>query len=89
MHQFMPRCCGKASVDDARIPCNGIAPCIHALKSKPIKRGWTLLYVVDHAIGACFNVYIDDDILCAETANHLTYGITGEAMLCIVREHKQ
>eukprot|EP00957_Ditylum_brightwellii_P050242 3810205-Ditylum_brightwellii.AAC.1 len=67
----MPRCCGKASVDEARIPYNGRAPCICILRSKPIKRGWALWCAVDHAIGTCFNVISDDDSLCAETANHL------------------
>eukprot|EP00957_Ditylum_brightwellii_P146927 11186049-Ditylum_brightwellii.AAC.1 len=28
IHKFMPRCCGKNSVDEARVPCNGKAPCI-------------------------------------------------------------
>eukprot|EP00957_Ditylum_brightwellii_P051895 3936090-Ditylum_brightwellii.AAC.1 len=55
MPQFMPRCCDKASVNEARISCNGRALCICALKSKPIKRGWTLWCAVDYAIGACFN----------------------------------
>eukprot|EP00957_Ditylum_brightwellii_P042266 3201396-Ditylum_brightwellii.AAC.1 len=47
MHWFMPRCRGKASVDEARIPCDGRAPCIRVLKSKPIKRGWILWCAVD------------------------------------------
>eukprot|EP00957_Ditylum_brightwellii_P144418 11001401-Ditylum_brightwellii.AAC.1 len=76
MHRFMSRCCGKASIDEARIPCNGRAPCICVLNSKPIKRGWTFRCAVDHAIGACFNVFIDDDSFCAETANHLAWGMT-------------
>ena len=89
MHQFMPRYCGKASVDEARIPCNGKTSCICALKSKPIKKGWTLwCAVVGHAIGVCFNVFTDGDSLCAETANHLAWEMTGETVLCIVREHK-
>eukprot|EP00957_Ditylum_brightwellii_P152822 11632691-Ditylum_brightwellii.AAC.1 len=46
------------------------------LKSKPIKRGWTLWCTVDHTTGAYFNVFIDDDSLCAETANHLAWGMT-------------
>eukprot|EP00957_Ditylum_brightwellii_P053623 4063209-Ditylum_brightwellii.AAC.1 len=69
----MPRCCGKASVDEARIPYNGRDPCIHILKSKPKKRGWTFWCAVDHAIGACFSVFIDDNSLCADTVNHLAW----------------
>eukprot|EP00957_Ditylum_brightwellii_P142487 10855592-Ditylum_brightwellii.AAC.1 len=28
-------------------------------------------------------------VLCAETANHLVWGMTGETVLCIEGEHKQ
>eukprot|EP00957_Ditylum_brightwellii_P011284 853480-Ditylum_brightwellii.AAC.3 len=38
IHKLMPRCCGKASVDEARIPCNGKAPYIQVLKLKPVKQ---------------------------------------------------
>eukprot|EP00957_Ditylum_brightwellii_P086043 6545961-Ditylum_brightwellii.AAC.1 len=38
----MPGCCGVALFDEARIPCNGKAPCVRVLKLKPVKRGWTL-----------------------------------------------
>eukprot|EP00957_Ditylum_brightwellii_P171262 13037204-Ditylum_brightwellii.AAC.1 len=58
MHLFMSRCCGKALVDEARIPCKGSAPCICVLN------------------------------LCAETTNDLAWGMTGETVLCIMREHK-
>eukprot|EP00957_Ditylum_brightwellii_P164296 12507883-Ditylum_brightwellii.AAC.1 len=53
-----------------------------------MKRGWTLWCDVDHVSGAYFNVFIDNDSLCAETANHLAWGMTGETVLCMVREHK-
>eukprot|EP00957_Ditylum_brightwellii_P163325 12435822-Ditylum_brightwellii.AAC.1 len=43
----MPRCCSKASTDEARIPCNCRAPCIQVIKSKPTKKGWTLWCGVD------------------------------------------
>eukprot|EP00957_Ditylum_brightwellii_P122038 9307029-Ditylum_brightwellii.AAC.1 len=89
MHQFMPRCCGKASFDEERIPCNGRAPCICVLRPKPIKRGWTFWCAADHAVGACFDAFVDDDSICAETANHLAWGMTGETVICIEREHKR
>eukprot|EP00957_Ditylum_brightwellii_P180836 13776902-Ditylum_brightwellii.AAC.1 len=67
----MPRCCGKASMDEARVPCNGKAPCIRVLKSKSVKQGWTFWYAVDLALGFCFNIFIDNNSLRAATAAHL------------------
>ena len=86
---FMPRCCGVASIDEARIPCNGRAPCIRVLKSKPIKKGWTKWCGVDLELGYCFDFYFDDDSICAANCNHLPWGMTGETVMRIVRAHKR
>eukprot|EP00957_Ditylum_brightwellii_P057301 4343046-Ditylum_brightwellii.AAC.1 len=69
----MSRCCGKTSVDEERVPCNGKAPCIWVFKSKPVKRGWTFLCAVDLALGFCFNIFIDSNSLHAATAAHLPW----------------
>eukprot|EP00957_Ditylum_brightwellii_P075543 5741515-Ditylum_brightwellii.AAC.1 len=74
----MSRCCGKASVDEARVLCNGKAPCILVLKSKPVKQGWTFWCVVDLALGFCFNIFAYDDSLRTATAAHLPWGMTEE-----------
>eukprot|EP00957_Ditylum_brightwellii_P171054 13021789-Ditylum_brightwellii.AAC.1 len=59
----MPRCCGMASVDEARIPYNGRALCVKVLKLKPVKRGWTLWCGVDFALGLCFDFHFDNNSL--------------------------
>ena len=89
IHKFMPRCCGKASVDEARVPCNGKATCIWVLKPKPVKQGWTFWCDVDLALGFCFNIFIDNDSLYATTAAHLPWDTTGGTVLRTVREHKR
>eukprot|EP00957_Ditylum_brightwellii_P045076 3418959-Ditylum_brightwellii.AAC.1 len=35
---FIPRCCGKASIDEARIPYSCRALCIQVIESKSIKK---------------------------------------------------
>eukprot|EP00957_Ditylum_brightwellii_P054186 4104274-Ditylum_brightwellii.AAC.1 len=50
-----------------------IAPCIHVLKSKPIKKGWTLLYGINDRLAKF---------------HHLPWTIPGETAIHIVREHK-
>eukprot|EP00957_Ditylum_brightwellii_P138255 10538445-Ditylum_brightwellii.AAC.1 len=85
----MPRCCGVASIDVARIPCNGRALCNCVLKSKPIKKGWTKRCGVDLELGYCFDFYFDDDSIHAANCNHLPWGTTGETVMRIVRAHKR
>eukprot|EP00957_Ditylum_brightwellii_P110312 8413393-Ditylum_brightwellii.AAC.1 len=89
IHKFMPRSCGKASVDETRVPYIGKAPCIQVLKLKPVKQRWTFWCAVDLALGFCFNIFIDDDSLRTATAAHLPWGMTGETVMRIVREHKK
>eukprot|EP00957_Ditylum_brightwellii_P176448 13436774-Ditylum_brightwellii.AAC.1 len=36
--QFMPRCCGEAFIDEARIPCNCRAPCTQVIGSIQLKK---------------------------------------------------
>eukprot|EP00957_Ditylum_brightwellii_P131265 10011595-Ditylum_brightwellii.AAC.1 len=74
----MPRCCGEASMDEARIPCNCRAPCIQVIKSKSIKKGWTLWCGVNFIISFCFDFHFDDDSLRAANCQHLPWGMTGE-----------
>eukprot|EP00957_Ditylum_brightwellii_P025949 1962196-Ditylum_brightwellii.AAC.1 len=83
----MPRCCGEASIHEARTPCNCRAPCIQVIKSKPIKKDWTLWCGVNFKTGFCFESNFGDDSLCATNYQHLPWGMTEEMMMRIVREH--
>eukprot|EP00957_Ditylum_brightwellii_P181565 13830153-Ditylum_brightwellii.AAC.1 len=74
----MPRGCGEASIDEARIPCNCRAPCIQMIKSKPIKKGWTIWCGYDFKTGFCFDFHFDDDSLHAANCQNLPWGMTGE-----------
>eukprot|EP00957_Ditylum_brightwellii_P181346 13814047-Ditylum_brightwellii.AAC.1 len=85
----MPRCCGVASRDEARIPCNGRAPCVRVLKSKPVKKWWNLWCGVDFALGFCFDYHFDNNSLQASNCQHHPWGMIGETVLKIVREHRQ
>eukprot|EP00957_Ditylum_brightwellii_P116101 8856570-Ditylum_brightwellii.AAC.1 len=87
--RFMPRCCGVASINEARIPCNGRAPCVRVLKSKPVKRGCTLWCGVDFALEFRFDFHFDDNSLQASKCQHHAWDMTGETVLQIVREHTQ
>eukprot|EP00957_Ditylum_brightwellii_P188512 14351348-Ditylum_brightwellii.AAC.1 len=85
----MPRCYGVASIDEVRIPCNDRVPCVRVLKLKPMKRGWTLWCGVDFALGFCFDFHFDDNSLQASNCQHYAWGMTGETVLKIMREHRR
>eukprot|EP00957_Ditylum_brightwellii_P081143 6172568-Ditylum_brightwellii.AAC.1 len=76
--QSMPRCCGEASIDEVRIPCNCRAPCIQVIQSKPIKKDWILWSGVNFKTGFCFDFHFDGDSLRAANCQHLLWGMTGE-----------
>eukprot|EP00957_Ditylum_brightwellii_P189631 14435004-Ditylum_brightwellii.AAC.1 len=65
----MPRCCGVASIDEAKIPYNDRAPCVRVLKSKPVKRGWTLWCSVDFVLGFCFDFTLTTTVYKQATVN--------------------
>eukprot|EP00957_Ditylum_brightwellii_P149949 11419409-Ditylum_brightwellii.AAC.1 len=85
----MPRCCGAASIDEARIPCNGWVPCVRVLKSKLVKKGQILWCGVDFVLGFCFDFHLDNDSLQASNCQYHAWGMIGETILKTVRKHRR
>eukprot|EP00957_Ditylum_brightwellii_P110661 8439573-Ditylum_brightwellii.AAC.1 len=78
----------RDSIVTARNHCKQfMSRCCGEIKSKPIKKDWTLWCSVNFKTGFCFDFRFDDDILCATNCQHLPWGMTGEMAMRVVREH--